>query len=89
MSNPVIVIPDYLTECAIEREVFGQQATIRMLGALTESQILDSIGDAEIVLLYNDISLSLSSISKMQKCKAIIRCGVGYNNVDIKAAGDL
>jgi len=89
MSNPVIVIPDYLTECAIEREVFGQQATIRMLGALTESQILDSIGDAEIVLLYHDISLSLSSISKMQKCKAIIRCGVGYNNVDIKAAGDL
>ena len=89
MSNPVIVIPDYLTECAIEREVFGQQATIRMLGALTESQILDSIGDAEIVLLYHDISLSLSSISRMQKCKAIIRCGVGYNNVDIKAAGDL
>lgn len=88
MANHVIVIPDYLTECGIEREVFGQQATIRMLGALTESQILDSIGDCEVVLLYHDISLTSNSIDKMRKCKAIVRCGVGYNNVDIKAAGE-
>ena len=45
MANPVIVIPDYLTECAIEREVFGQQATIRLLGAVSESEIIDSIAE--------------------------------------------
>ncbi|MFM7111538.1 MAG: C-terminal binding protein [Planctomycetota bacterium] len=87
MSNPVVVIPDYLTECGIEREVFGDKAGIRLLGALHEDQILDSVADAEIVLLFHDISITHLSLSKMNHCKAIVRCGVGYNNVDIVGAG--
>ena len=72
MANPVIVIPDYLTECAIEREVFGHQATIRLLGAVSESEIIDSIADAEVILLYHDISLTSASIVKMTDCKIIV-----------------
>lgn len=89
MANPVIVIPDYLTECVIEREVFGQQATIRLLGAVSESEIIDSIADAEVILLYHDISLTSASIVKMTDCKIIVRCGVGFNNIDIKKAGEV
>lgn len=88
MTNPVIVIPDYLTECGIERRVFGEQSTIRMLGATNEDQIATSITDADVVLLYHDVTISYNSIKKMDKCKIIVRCGVGYNNVDIKAAGE-
>ena len=86
-SKPVIVVPDYLTECAIEREVYGPEATIRLLGATDESQILDAVEDADVVLLYHDIVLTDRSISRMRRCRAIVRCGVGFNNIDIKAAG--
>ena len=56
-SKPVIVVPDYLTECAIEREIYGPEATIRLLGATDECQILDAVEDADVVLLYHDIVL--------------------------------
>jgi len=88
MSNPIVVIPDYLTECGIEREVFGDKVDIRLIGALHEDQLLDLVSDAEIVLLFHDISITHLSLSKMDHCKAIVRCGVGYNNVDIAAAGN-
>lgn len=87
-SKPVIVVPDYLTECTIEREVYGPEATIRLLGATDEGQILDAVEDADVILLYHDIVLSARSISRMRRCRAIVRCGVGFNNVDIQAAGN-
>lgn len=88
MAKPVIVIADYLTECGIEREVFGEKATIRLLGANDENQILKKVQDADVVLVFHDISLTSKSIEKMAQCKAIVRCGVGYNNIDIKSAGE-
>lgn len=87
-AKPVIVVPDYLTECTIEREVFGSEATIRLLGATDENQVVDGVEDADVILLFHDIVLTAKSISRMHRCRAIVRCGVGYNNIDIEAAGN-
>jgi phosphoglycerate dehydrogenase-like enzyme len=39
------------------------------------------------LLVYHTIQLSERSIGTLRKCRGIIRCGVGYDNVDLQAAG--
>ena len=33
-------------------------------------------------MLYHDITLGASTIQRLTRCKLIVRCGVGYDNVD-------
>ena len=33
-------------------------------------------------MLYHNISISRSTIERLTACKLIVRCGVGYDNVD-------
>src|SRR4029450_7856960 len=42
---------------------------------------------ADALLVFHDIKLSERSIGTLAKCRGIVRCGVGYDNVDLKAAG--
>lgn len=82
----MVVVPDYLTEDSIEQKILGQVAQIKLLQATHEDQAVESLSKADAVLLYHDILISAKSISRMNKCKLIVRCGVGYDNVDIEAA---
>ncbi len=85
-SRPLVVIPDYLTEDSVEQKILGDIADIRMLVASSESAAQPGLKDANIVLLYHDVNISSNTIDMMNNCRAIIRCGVGYDNVDTSAA---
>jgi len=39
------------------------------------------------LLVYHNIKLSERSMAALSKCKGVIRCGVGFDNVDVQAAG--
>ncbi|MFM8931625.1 MAG: C-terminal binding protein, partial [Gemmataceae bacterium] len=58
------------------------------LQARSEQEARVGLKDADAVLLYHDVSISNETVTLMDRCKAIVRCGVGYDNVDIRAAGD-
>lgn len=89
MSNkPLVVVPDYLTEDSVERKILGDIADIRLLNAASEGEARPGLKDADVVLLYHDVAIVRETIDSMPKCKAIVRCGVGYDNVDIRAAAD-
>ena len=42
---------------------------------------------ADVLLVYHTIKITEKTIATLSKCRGIIRCGVGYDNVDIDAAG--
>lgn len=84
MIRSKIVITDRLTPPAdIEREVLGENRTIVVLQASRENQILHEVADADALLVWHDIQITKKSLSKMKKCKVIVRVGTGFDNVDI------
>jgi len=85
--KPKVIITDFLNDdLAPEREIFGDLADVVSLNAFSEEELADKIDDADAVLLYHYLSLSAKTINLLNKCRIIVRCGVGYDNVDRRAA---
>ena len=82
-----VVITDFITgELEHERRILGDLADITALDAKNESELAGRIEDADIVMVYHYLGLSAATIARLTKCKLIVRCGVGFDNVDREAA---
>jgi D-3-phosphoglycerate dehydrogenase/C-terminal binding protein len=81
------VIADFITdELRAEREILADIADIDALNAHAESDLHGKIEDAAAVMLYHNIAITRATIDRLRACKLIVRCGVGYDNVDRVAA---
>jgi D-3-phosphoglycerate dehydrogenase/C-terminal binding protein len=82
-----VVVADFITdELRPEREVLGDIADLTCLDASSEADLVGKVEDADAVMLYHNIILSRATIGRLEKCKLIVRCGVGYDNVDFRYA---
>jgi D-3-phosphoglycerate dehydrogenase/C-terminal binding protein len=90
MSQPrryQVVISDYINDgYAQERHFLDDIADIIGLEAQCEADMVGRIEDADVIMSYHVTKMSRSTIQTLRHCKAIVRCGVGYDNVDIVAA---
>ncbi len=85
-----VVITDLIVEpLDIEREVLGDIAEVIALDAMLESELVGQIEDADAVMVYHYFRFTRSTIERLENCKAIVRPGVGYDGIDIQAAGEL
>lgn len=85
-----ILIPDVLSPPAdIEREIFGNDAQITIAGATSAEQISDDTWNAcDAILAWDQIQYNAELIGKLKNCKTIVRVGVGYDNINLKAAAE-
>jgi D-3-phosphoglycerate dehydrogenase/C-terminal binding protein len=82
-----VVVADFIVESLDhERRVLGDVAEPVALLARHEDDLLGRVEDADAVMLYHTIALTERTIGRLRRCKLIVRCGVGYDNVDIAAA---
>lgn len=82
-----IVITDFINEpLDHERRILGDLAEIAALNALTEDDLAGRIEDADIIVLYHQLSITRRTIERLKNCRMIIRGGVGFDNVDREAA---
>lgn len=87
MARFRVVIADFIAdEMRPEREILGDIADLDSLNATCERDLFGRIEDAAAVMLYHNIAFTKDSISRLQQCKLIIRCGVGFDNVDRASA---
>jgi len=85
--KPKVIITDFLNnDLAPEREIFGGLADVVALNAFSEDELAGRIDDADAVLLYHYLGLGADSIARLKQCRIIVRCGVGFDNVDRVAA---
>ncbi len=56
--------------------------------AVTEEELIRDAKDAEIIL-FTSAKLTRSVLSALDKCKLIVRYGIGYDTVDTEAAREL
>jgi D-3-phosphoglycerate dehydrogenase/C-terminal binding protein len=82
----VIVADSIVESLDQERRVLGDIADLVALHASSEEDLLGKVGDIDALMIYHTMSLTERSISQMRRCKLIVRCGVGYDNVDLAVA---
>src|SRR5262245_10604445 len=82
-----VIVTDYLAEAGSEKRVLDDVADITLLQTNDEADVLPHAAKADVLLVYHNIKLSERSMAALGKCKGIIRCGVGFDNVDVQAAG--
>lgn len=87
MARFRVVVADFLTdELRPEREVLGDLADVVALNAASEGDLEGRIEDADAIMLYHNIEITRATLAQLQHCRLIVRCGVGYDNVDYRAA---
>lgn len=86
-DRPLVIVSDFISEpLDYEREILGDAAQVVAIEATDESQLAEVAGQAAAVMVYHAISLTSKTIQLLKQCKLIVRCGVGYDNVDGVAA---
>jgi len=87
--RPLVALLDG-RDCSVEMPILKDIATVAFCDAQTTNEIHEKVlNEAHAALLYNTISLNKEDLLKFKALKLIVRIGVGYDNVDIKSAGDL
>lgn len=82
-----VVITDFVTEpLDCERQILGDLADVVAYDAAHESELVGRIEDADAIMMYHNLAISAVTINALKHCKLIVRCGVGFDNVDRAAA---
>jgi len=82
-----VVITDFISEpLSYEREILGDLAEVTALGAEREPELAGRIEEADVIMMYHQLSMGRETIQRLKKCRFIVRGGVGFDNVDRVAA---
>ena len=85
-----VVITDCLEPPVdIEESTLSGIARIDCLMAKSTGELGGQLIDADGIILYHEVTLTNDILRELKQCKIIVRGGVGYDNVDVKAAGEL
>ena len=78
-----VVVADFIAdELEPERRVLAGLANVEAVNARCEDDLVGRIEDADAVMMYHSFALTHRSIVRLARCKVIVRCGVGVDNVD-------
>jgi len=87
-SRARVVITDFVADdLAPERRILDGVADVEAMDAMDEDELAGRIEDADALMVYHHLCLSAKTIKRLTRCKLIVRCGVGYDNVDRELAG--
>jgi phosphoglycerate dehydrogenase-like enzyme len=92
MSLPTVVIvcpkefkfTDH--EASVERPFVGDVAELKTVWLDYNATFPNEVIDADALILWHGPRITADLISRMKRCRAIIRNGVGFDSVDIAAA---
>jgi len=74
----------------VERELLASRPDVELRGAScrTDDEVIEAARDAD-VLLTNESFITRGVLSSLQKLRAVVRYGIGYDRVDLEAATEL
>ncbi len=82
-----VYITDFIAEpLEPERKVLEGVAEVIALEAGSEEELRGQIEDADALMIYHFLTLGRETIESLKQCRVIVRPGVGYDMVDVKAA---
>jgi len=89
MNRYRVVITDNLfDDSRVEEEVFrNQPVTLESYRHLTKQELKETVRTAD-ALMVNMAQIDRDLIEGLERCRIISRYGIGYDNVDVNAAGE-
>jgi len=88
-ARPLVALLDG-RDCSIEMPILKDVATVAFCDAQSTSEIHEKVlNEATAALVWHAITLKKEDLVKFKALKLIVRIGSAYDNVDIKAAGEL
>jgi C-terminal binding protein len=89
MAKFKVPITDYVAPPALfEEAILSDIADLPCLQQNDEKNLEGKIEDADALIVFHTIKISAGPIRRLRKCRGIVRSGVGYDNVDLAAAGE-
>ncbi len=83
MTRAKVIITDFVPEpLDDERRILGDLADVSALDALNEDELIGRVEDADALMIYHQFNLTARVIGSLTRCRLIVRCGVGCDNVD-------
>ncbi|KAJ8248085.1 hypothetical protein GJAV_G00238150 [Gymnothorax javanicus] len=87
--RPLVALLDG-RDCTVEMPILKDLATVAFCDAQSTQEIHEKVlNEAVGAMMYHTITLTREDLEKFKALRIIIRIGCGYDNIDIKAAGDL
>jgi D-3-phosphoglycerate dehydrogenase len=85
--KPIVVVTDWgFSSLEPEREILGPlDVELREYQCKTEDEVVEVVRDADIVLAQW-APVKARAIGAMQRCRGIVRYGIGLDNVDLEKA---
>jgi C-terminal binding protein len=82
-----VVVTDFINDSLEpEKRILADLADVAALDGYCEEDLVGRIEDAAAIMLYHNLRLTCKTIERLRQCKSIVRCGVGYDNVDRELA---
>ncbi|MCE2469999.1 MAG: C-terminal binding protein, partial [Dehalococcoidia bacterium] len=72
-------------DISVEAETLGGDVDLRLLRTRDPAEIASLVRDADAMLVWRT-PIPAPVIEALTRCKVIVRCGVGFDIVDIHAA---
>ncbi|XP_005994587.1 uncharacterized protein LOC102356115 isoform X2 [Latimeria chalumnae] len=87
--RPLVALLDG-RDCTVEMPILKDLATVAFCDAQSTQEIHEKVlNEAVGAMMYHTITLTREDLEKFKALRVIVRIGSGYDNIDIKAAGDL
>lgn len=91
MTQPLsILVPDfqYTDDAVVEREAAGSKVAWRLFREHAADRIPNEAWQsADAILCWHGVPIDAGTVARLFKCRQIVRCGVGFDHIDIEAAG--
>ncbi|WP_076349216.1 MULTISPECIES: C-terminal binding protein [Alicyclobacillus] len=78
----------YVETPDLETEILGPYARVSLLRVNSHHELVGQIENADVVISWHTVPLPAEIITRLQKCKGIVRAAVGFDNIDIVYAAN-
>jgi phosphoglycerate dehydrogenase-like enzyme len=86
----LVLLPDaqYEDDALIEREVLGAGAEVAVHRERRAERIPDGRWRAaDALIVYHEVPIDRAVVDRLERCRIVVRAGVGYDQIDIAACG--
>ena len=94
MNRPLVAIIDWSKQpigdpdAAIERRIIGDAADVRTFLCNSDADFSGELLEATALIVWHNIPITGAGLSRLKRCRALIRNGVGFDSVDVRAAAE-
>ncbi|NLX20205.1 MAG: C-terminal binding protein [Phycisphaerae bacterium] len=83
-----VLVTDYLPPPpTIEARQLAGLAEVECLLCQSADELVGKVEAADALIVFHEVTLPGRIIDRLTRCRAIVRCGTGYDQIDLPAAG--